>query len=251
MWMAHNKLKLNDSKSELLIVAPRHYLNKIQQDMPTFKIGSAVIHPSSVVKNLGTHFDRLFDMSKQCSAVSRSVYYHVRRISKIRCHLDETAALWAIQATVISRLDYCNSLLVGTSKSNIDILQKAQNSAARVLTKTNKRAHISPILRELHWLPVQQRITFKVRVLVFKLLHDTAAPQYLATLLTQHVPTRSLRSGLSYKPLVIPRTVTKAGDRAFSTIAPKLWNSLPDDIKMSTSVELFKHKLKTHLFPKD
>ena len=251
MWMAHNKLKLNDSKSEVLIVAPRHYFNKIQQDLPTFKIGSAIIHPSPVVKNLGTHFDRLLDMSKQCSAVSRSMYYHVRRISKIRCHLDQTAASRAIQATVISRLDYCNSLLVGTSKSNIDMLQKAQNSAARVLTKTSKRAHISPILRELHWLPVQQRITFKVLVFVFKLLHDTDAPQYLATLLTHHIPTRSLRSSLSYKPLVVPRTATKAGDRAFSTMAPKLWNSLPDDIRISTSVEVFKHKLKTHLFPKD
>lgn len=247
-WMADNKLKLNDSKSEFFIVAPKRSHATILKQMPTLRIGSAVIQPSPTVKNLGAHLDKHLHMSKQCSTVSRNMYYHLRRISKIRCHLDQQAAARAIQATVISRLDYCNALLAGTSKSNTDTLQRAQNSAARVLTKTSKRAHITPILRELHWLPVPQRVVFKVLVHVYNLLHDTAAPQYLASSLNQHVPSRSLRSGLSYKLLTVPRTTSQAGDRAFSTIGPKLWNSLPDDIKRSTSVELFKQRLKTHLF---
>ena len=177
--------QINDSKSELLIVAPRDFFTKIEQHLPTFKIGTAAIQPSPVVKNLGTHFDRLLDMSKQSSVVSRSMYFHIRRISKIRCHLDHTAASRAIQATVISRLDYCNSLLLGSSKANMDRLQKAQNSAARLLSRTSKRAHISPIPWELHWLPVRHRVTFKVLVQVYRILHDRPVLQ------SPHCPTGS------------------------------------------------------------
>ena len=118
-------------------------------------------------------------MMKQCSMVSRSIYFHLRRIAKIRCHLDYTATAKAIQATVISRLDYCNSLLSTVNKANLETLQRAQNSAARLLARVDKRTHMTPVLFNLHWLPVKQRVEFKILVQVYTLVHETAAPQYL------------------------------------------------------------------------
>lgn len=247
-WMALNKLKLNDAKSELLIIAPKHHYNKLMEHAPSFHIGSAAIQPSHVVKNLGASLDRHLDMTKQCMYISRNMYYHIRRIAMIKQHLDQQTIAKAIKATVTSRLDYCNSLLAGTTKANISRLQKAQNSAARLLTKTSKRDCISPILKELHWLRVEQRIAFKVLVHVYNLLHDPTAPQYLVSLLELHIPSRTLRSAAAYKPLSVPRTTSLVGDRAFSTIAPKLWNSLPNSIRMCATTGLFKKRLKTYLF---
>jgi hypothetical protein len=247
-WMATNKLKLNDSKSEFFIVAPKRFYSKILLQKPTLSIGAANIKLSPTVKNLGANLDKHMDMTMQCATVSRCMYFHIRRISKIRCHLDQVAVARAIQATVVSRLDYCNALLAGTTKSNLDRLQRAQNSAARVLTRTNRQEHISPVLESLHWLPVHQRVTFKILVLVYKLLHEPSAPHYPTSLLTPYVPSKALRSGQAYMPLTVPRTTSLAGDRAFATFGPKMWNTLPDTIKSSTSVELFKRRLKTHLF---
>jgi hypothetical protein len=215
---------------------------------PTLTLGDAEIKPSACVKNQGAHMDSYADMAVQCRSVSRSMFFHLRRICQIRCHLDQVAAARAIQATVVSRLDYCNSLLFGANQCHISALQRAQNAATRVLKGVNRRAHMKPILQSLHWLPVRRRIEFKILVLVFTLLHDPYAPQYLISLLSHYVPTRSLRSGQSCMPLVIPRSCSQAGDRAFITCAPRLRNNLPETVNASPSVHVFKMRLKTHLF---
>ena len=103
-----------------------------------------------------------------------------------------------------------------------------QNTAAGLITKSRKHEHITPILNSLHWLPVVNRIKFKILLLVFKIKHGFA-PTYLSDLLQPMIPSRSLRSSkhahLQYTPG--PRTYTRYGDRAFSVAAPKLWNNLP------------------------
>ncbi len=146
-----------------------------------------------------------------------------------------------------SRLDCCNSLLGGCPASSIDKLQIVQNAAARVLTRSRKYDHITPILRSLHWLPIKFRISYKILLLTYKALNDLA-PAYLASLLSCYNPTRSLRSQNSGL-LVVPRIEksTKRG-RTFLYLAPKLWNSLPDNVQGSDTRSLFKSRLKTHLF---
>ena len=125
--------------------------------------------------------------------------------------------------------------------------QRVQNNAARVIMLTKKHDHITPVLKELRWLPVRKRIEFKILLLAYKSLHGTA-PSNLREMLKEYVPPRTLRS--TFKNLLCePRTNIKTyGDRSFSVCAPKLWNQLPNNIWAAGSVAIFKRQLKTHLF---
>ena len=145
-----------------------------------------------------------------------------------------------------SRLDYCNSLLYGTSVDNLSRLQRVQNTLARVVTKSGWRAHSLPILERLHWLPVEHRIWFKIATLTFRALHQNNPP-YLHDLISRYTPARTLRSTDKYL-LNTRRTNTKIGSRAFSAAAPETWNVRPMDIKWTDSLNKFKIDLKTHLF---
>ena len=108
-------------------------------------------------------------------------------------------------------------------------LQYIQNAAAQVLTRTRKYDHISPVLRSLHWLPVAQRIDFKTAQLVYKSLHGLA-PKYISDMFEPYEPTRILRtSGRGL--LLVLRVRTKQGEAAFQVYAPKIWNSLPEDVR--------------------
>ena len=112
----------------------------------------------------------------------RSINFNLYSVGKIRKYLDGPTAEKIINATVTSHLDYCNSLLYGTKQSHIDRLQCCQNNAARIISKRRKFDHISPVLKELHWLPVEHRISYKILILTYKALNGHAS-QYLAALI--------------------------------------------------------------------
>ena len=152
-----------------------------------------------------------------------------------------------VHAFVTSRIDSCNALLFGLPNFLIQRLQYVLNSAARVIARSRKFDHITPSPIELRWLPVEQRIIFKILLFTFKVVNGLA-PSYLSELLEAYVPRRMLRSFtqlLLHEPKFNLKTY---GSRAFSVCAPRLWNSLPLKIRRCDSIDTFKKKLKTHLF---
>ena len=180
--------------------------------------------------------------------VVRAANFELRRISSIRHLLSTQATITLISAFVLSRLDYCNSLLFGCPQSLISQLQRVQNNAARLILKLPKSDHISHHLASLHWLPVTSRIQYKISTIVFNTLRFNS-PLYLSNLLSLYVPARSLRSSADKSTLCPPsvRTVT-FGHKSFFHSAPTVWNSLPLSVRSSDSVISFKGSVKTHLF---
>ena len=167
-------------------------------------------------------------------------------LSSIRDSLTDEATIQLVHAFVSSRIDYCNSLLYGIPEYAIKKLQRVQNLAARVVTRSSKYSSITPTLKKLHWLPVKYRIIFKVVLLTFKALHGLA-PNYLRTLLQSYIPSRSLRSETG-SLLIMPKPRRKLGCQSFAVAAPKLWNDLPVNIRTTTSIVSFRSSLETHLF---
>ena len=242
-WMSANKLKLNCDKTEVMLFSPRN----VPAPAATIRVGETVVTPSCSVRNLGVVMDRAMTMEKHVLAVSRTCYHQLRNIGRIRRSLTTNAAKSLVHGLVTSRLDYCNALLYGTSSSLITKLQKIQNSAARIITRTHRHEHITPVLADLHWLPVRRRVEFKILVHTFKAIHNEA-PLYLRDSVQQYTPRRTLRS-LESLTLVPPRTRTVTyGERSFYSAAPKLWNLLPNDIRNAQTLSSFKSTLKTHMF---
>ena len=136
-------------------------------------------------------------------------------------------------------------MLHGAPSYSIKKLQRIQNNAARIVLEAPRRSHASPLLRTLHWLPVQQRIEYKVALLTFKVC-STLTPSYLRLLIQDREHGRNVRSTTT--TLCQPFTTTTFAKRAFRCSAPAVWNSLPKTVLSSNSVAVFKSRLKTFLF---
>tara|TARA_B110000881_G_scaffold40031_1_gene32496 strand:+ start:158 stop:3112 length:2955 start_codon:yes stop_codon:yes gene_type:complete len=248
-WMLSNKLKLNDTKTELFLVASSRLENSVSDLDLNLRIGGSVISPSQTVKNLGIIFDSCLSMKKHVSSLCRNINFHLRNLWRIRRFMDRSTCAHAVRSLILSRLDYGNSLLGGLSVTQTQRLQRLQNRAARLIYQVGRRTSAPPLLRELHWLPVQQRIEFKILVHVFNCLYGTS-PLYLQDLLTYYKPGRpGLRSSQDFTRLAIPSTKKSFGDSSFSVLGPTLWNNLPSTIRDAPNVQCFKKLLKTHLFP--
>ena len=149
-------------------------------------------------------------------------------------------------ALISSRLDYCNSLINNIAKQDLSKLQRVQNCLARVILRAPRFSPSLPLLKQLHWLPVNYRIKFKLCTLTFRAL-AIHQPPYLASLLHFSNIPRQLRSSTSQQ-LSIPRTKLNLGKRAFSVAAPIIWNELPTTLKSCESLASFRKNLKTYLF---
>ena len=246
-WLAPNHLQCNDGKTEFLVIASKYRMSRLQP-LPTIQIGAASVRASSQVRNLGAQFDAHLSMSPQVSSVVKSVYFQISRLAKVRRYLTDATCARIINALITTRLDFQNSLLLGLPDCEISRLQRAQNSAARLLTGTRRREHITPILKTLHWLPVRQRIDYKILLTVHNVLHRETSPGYLQEFLRLRSSARGLRSSADPWLLAIPMTKTQYGDRSLGVMAPRLWNSLPAEMRCHTDTNTFKKTLKTYLF---
>ncbi|XP_072251171.1 uncharacterized protein [Leuresthes tenuis] len=246
-WMTQNCLLLNSDKTEVVLFGPERFREKLSSYIVT--LDGISLASSSTVRNLGVIFDQNLSFDAHIKLVSRTAFFHLRNIAKIRNILSQGDAEKLVHAFVTSRLDYCNSLLLGCPTYSLKSLQLIQNAAARVLMRTNRRDHVSPVLASLHWLPVKFRIEFKILLLTYKALTDRT-PSYLKDLIVQYFPNRALRSQTAGL-LVVPRvSKSRMGGRAFSYQAPLLWNKLPVNVREADTLSTFKIRLKTFLFDK-
>ena len=210
-------------------------------------INDSSVSVSPFVRSLGVILDQNLSFEKQVSNICKVAYLELRRISSIRHYLSNDAAKTLICAFVLSRLDYCNSLLAGVPNYLIDRLQRIQNNAARLVCRASKFDHVTPLLHSLHWLSVSKRISYKVSSITYSSLFHNG-PSYLSDLLQIYTPSRQLRSSADTRRLIPPRCRTVTGERSFSFQAAKTWNDLPIEIRNSTSHTTFKNRLKTHYF---
>ena len=189
-------------------------------------VGDALVHSSSEVRNLGAVFDEHMTMRPHVKKICRTATAAIHKIGRIRNQLDKQTTVKLIHAFVTSRLDSGNALLSNMPDQDIQHLQRIQNISARIIERTRRTSHITPILHNLHWLPMDKRTHFKILLMTYKALHGLA-PSYISHLLVQYTPRRTLRSQNQHL-LHIPRARTQTyGHRSFSFIAPTLWNNLP------------------------
>ena len=244
-WMTQNKLKLNGDKTEIIFIASKFFQNSIS--LTDFRVDDVVILPSASVRNIGVIFDNTMSMKDQITAICKSAYFHLHNINRIRNAITYDCCEKLIHAFITSRLDCNNSTLYGLPEVQYKRLQRILNTSARILTKTQLSEHITPILKNLHWLPIEKRIHYKIILLTFKALHDLA-PSYIKDLIKPYSNSRHLRSTNKHL-LHIPKTRTKTfGDRSFSSAAPTLWNNLPHHLRTINNINVFKKNLKTFLF---
>ena len=191
-WTVANRLLLNDTKTEIL-----HFTSRFlrQQDpIASLTIGQEDVHVAEKARNLGVVMDKHMTLSAHISNVCRSASYAISKIGRIRRFIDQATAERLVHAFVTSRLDANNSLLYGLPETALKKLQRAQNSAVRLVTCIRRDQSINDARQKLHWLPIKDRIVFKLLLITFKIRHGIA-PEYLAELLTERKPTRDLRSG--------------------------------------------------------
>ncbi len=244
-WMTTNKLKLNEAKTECLLVFSDS--SRVKPISMPLMVGSSPVLPSIFVHYLGAGLDSQLSLEAQIFVTRKKALFHFSRISRLKRFLSKPALAQLLHAFVLSTLDCNNSLLVGCPESKLCVFQKVQIWAARLATGCNRRDHITPYLKSLHWLPVRQRIDSKISLLMFNCLNRTA-PSHLTSLVTRYEPPSSLRRLSSRPELVVPRIKSKKyGSTSFSYAGPAIWNSLHFSVRSSTTLAQFRSSLKTHL----
>src|SRR5664279_1084333 len=159
-WSSSRRLKLQGAKTEFIII-DRAGLLSTGEDL-SIQIEGVNIRTVTTVRDLGVLLDSRFNMRKHISNVSKACFYHLRRLRQIRSCLNEDSAKTVAVALVRSRIDYCNAILAGLPETTLQPLTRVLHTAARTVLKLSRKDHITPALQSLHWLPVKERIKFKL-----------------------------------------------------------------------------------------
>jgi hypothetical protein len=252
LWMSSNRLSLNSSKTQLIWFGTPQQLLKLDYTLLSEKFPHFTF--SSSVRDLGVTLDCSLTFTEHISNLTRSSYFQLRRLRAIRRSVSSSTFTSIVHAFVCSRIDYCNSLLVGLPMVRISPLQSVLNAAARLIARLPRFSHISTYMAEhLHWLPLSARIQFKILILVLK-SQLGLAPKYLCHQILRPLSATSLRPLRSSDrlELFVPRVrTTMAKSRAFASIGPFLWNRLPPSLRskiLSGGISTSFSHLKTFLF---
>lgn len=244
-WMTENHLRLNANKTIFLPISRKtHYAN-----FKPLELGKSQITPVEYARNLGFIMSSDFSLDRQINQAIKTAFFQLRRIQTIRDRLPHKYLATLVHTFITSRLDYHNSLYHKIPIKLLNKLQLAQNAAAKMLLLRGRFSSASAALMELHWLPIRSRISFKLAVLGYKVYHKNL-PKYFSNVIVKKSGARVTRSSaLSLLESTAARPKLKScGERCFFHQCESIWNSLPESLRMCSSVESFKSKLKTYLF---
>ena len=169
--MQSNKLKLNTEKTEMMLVGSSVHISSV--GCQSADIDGSCVPFQTTVTYLGVHLDQTLSMKQHISSLCRTTFLTLRRIESIRPFLSNSSTKKLAASVITSRLDYCNSPLAGVADEQIARIQKIQNNAARLVLKKSNRDHVTPLLKELHWLPVKYRIQYKLATLALIINNNT------------------------------------------------------------------------------
>ena len=249
--MQSNRLQLNTAKTEVLWCASIRRQHQIPQ--PGLRVGVDVIVPSASARDLGIYLDCDVSMRTHVSKVVSSCSAGLKRLRSIRSSVTRPVFVSLVVSLVLSRLDNGNVTLAGITDRVMDRLRSVLNAAARLIYASRRTEHVTPLLRDLHWLRYPDRIDYKLAVLVYRCLHELA-PSYLADEFTRVTRVNSRRVSeivsrrnlwsASTVSLVVPRFQRKTpGGRAFHVAAAQAWNSLPSHVTSPSSLASFERNL--------
>ena len=234
------KLKLNFSKTRLILFSPRRHSASMRRDFGHLVLDGNEIHPADEVKILGFTFDSKLTFDSQIAGLVKTCNFALHGIQVARDYLPHDLLIATVTHEILSRLDYCNSLYLCLPKYQLYRLQKIMNRAARLIFKLPRHAHISPYLKRLHWLPIGPRIDYKIALITFKALRH-GQPLYLGNLLGE----LDRRGHLQHPSSLGGHMIS---NRSFAYAAPRIFNAVPTLITMQASTETFKKHLKTYMF---
>ena len=246
-WMGDSMLKMNDDRTEPLAIGTRSKVSQVIPNLAPISISGCNIPFSQSVRNLGFYLDETLSMDAHIQYLCRILFCQLRRNGKLCSFLSTDAANKLAVSLILSRLDYCNSLLASIPNNKLNKPQHIQNHAAPFVLHKLRHASATALLRTLHWLPVKARIQYKIACLCFQCIYQNTMPPYISDLLHPYCPSRTLHS-LDTSLLTLLRfSLETFGKRSFSVSGPTVWNS-PLSLRKTQSFTNFKTKLKTHLF---
>ena len=250
VWMLRRKLKLNEGKTEILLVRG-NLRSDYEREFGALNLGDASLCPGAHAKNLGVLFDPNLNFRYHINSLVKNCNYHIRNLYAVRRYLNKDILISLVHSLIVSRVDYCNSLFLGLPNYLLRRIQSVINKCARLIFSLPPRVPTTRYLIELHWLPIKARVEFKICLIVYKALKFNK-PKYIADLLSNSIsaPGFALRSSSDPYRLYEPRAIRESvfAERSFAYAAPRLYNRLPIAVKQQSSVQSFKTQLKTFLF---
>ena len=240
-------MNVNEQKTQCIFIGSRQLLSQIPGDIRINFEGTAIA-PSQKVKNLGVYIDQYLLFDDHISHISRKVNGVLIALNRIKDRLDKTSRITIVQCLSISIINYCMRVWGMTTKEQIERVQKLQNFAARVAYGgIRKYEHITPIIKELGWLKIENKIEYDICIFTYKICNNLLPEWLFSFPAIQEINTRSTRQS---SMLYIPRTKTDMGGRAVTVKGPRIWNTVPTSIQSQPTLKAFKNKLKSYLLDK-
>ena len=240
-WYRANNLKLNAAKTQYVVFCIR----QMQRQLPniTLSLGDAVVTPTTSLKNLGVTMDQNLTWAEHVSETAQKCNKIVFPLSKHGASLSQSVLAKLIQTLLIPHLMYCAPIWGGMCANQRERLQKTLNRAARLVTKTSRRAHITPVLRQLGWRSIEAIIQQRDAMLVHHLLHSPLAPTDLSSQFVLRADVSQRQTRAKRNALELPLVNTEFARRSLVFRAADLWNRLPDEVTDVVPKSLFKSKL--------